>query len=220
MAVTGTKTVRDIVTLALRKASILGIGETASAEDADAAREELELMLKGWQNMGYNLWTKTAGTLTLTTAASYTLSPVRPLAILSARLKRGSTEMPMSEMTRQEYDELPTKTTTGTPTMFYYDRQREAAVFYVWPVLAAANGETVQFTYEREMEDISDIGDVIDIPGEWWDAVVYNLAARMLETVTLANKPQTIFMRAEKLLRDAGAFDREGSIFMGSEKWV
>jgi hypothetical protein len=220
MAVTGTKTVRDIVTLALRKASILGIGETAAAEDADAAREELELMLKGWQNMGYNLWTKTAGSLTLTTAASYTLAPVRPMSILSARLKRGSTEMPMSEMSRQEYDELPTKTATGTPTMFYYDRQREAALFYVWPVLSAANSETVEFTYDRELADISDINDAIDIPGEWWEAVVYNLAARLLETVPLANKPQTIVLRAERLLRDAGAFDREGSIFMGSEKWL
>lgn len=215
MATTGTKTVRDIVTLALRKSSILGFGETPTSDDADAARQELELMLKGWQNKGYNLWTKTSGTLALTTAASYTLSPIRPMRILSARFKRGTTEQSMQELTRQEYDDMPIKTTLGTPTTFYYDRQREAAKLYVWPALSAAAGETIEFTYDREVDDVSTLTAVIDVPGEWWDAVVYNLAARLLESVTLP-KPPSLVERAEVLLHEAGAFDREGSIWFGA----
>ena len=217
MTVTGTKTVLDIVTMALRKSGILGFGEIASADDADTARQELELMLKGWQNKGLNLWTKTAGSLALTTAASYTMSPIRPMAILSARLKKGGVESIMSELTRMEYDEMPIKTSQGQPTTFYYDRQREAAKLYVWPVLAIAAGETVEYTYDREVADVPNLTDDVDVPAEWWDAVVYNLAARMLETVPLQNRPQTVMMRAELLLRDAGAFDREGSVFFGGD---
>jgi hypothetical protein len=217
MAVTGTKTVRDMVTSALQKAGVVGIGENAKARDADVASSELNIMLKGWQNKGYNLWTMTGGSLTLTTAASYTLSPIRPVAILSARYKESPTsnEIQMFSMTREEYDILPNKTTTGTPTQFYYDRQREAALLYVWPVLAAATTQTVLFTYSRETEDISSLNDTVDLPGEWWEAAVYNLAARLLETYNLS-KP-IVPQRAQLLLDDALAFDREGSVTFGSD---
>ncbi len=214
MATTGTKTVLDIVTLGLRKSGIVAFGEVPSSDDAEAARQELELMLKGWQNKGYNLWTKTAGSQALTTAAVYTMSPVRPMRILSARFKKNGIELPMQELTRQEYDDMPQKTTQGTPTTFYYDRQREAARLYVWPVLSAAAGETIEYTYDREVDDVSNLTAVIDVPGEWWDAVVYNLAARLLESVALP-KPPALVERAEVLLHEAGAFDREGSIWFG-----
>lgn len=218
MAVTGTKTVNDIVTYALRKASVTAWGETPATEDATAAMAELDLMLKGWQNKGFNLWTKTGGSLALTTAASYTLSPVRPLRILSARLKRSGTETPMYEMSRQEYDDLPNKASTGLPTQFYYDRQREAAKMYIWPVLTTVAGETIEYTYERELEDIVSLNDVIDVPGEWWDAVVHNLAVRMVETLGF-NKPPTLLMRAAETLREAGAFDREESVYFVGDEW-
>lgn len=219
MVTTGTQTVRSIVTAALRKARVVGFGQTPDADEAEAAMQELNFMLKAWQNRRYNLWTKTAGSLTLTTAAVYTMDPVRPLRILSARLKRGGVEIPMQRMTRDEYDELPVKTTTGTPTQFYYDRQREAARLYIWPVLASASGETIEYTYDRELEDVTDLDDTLDMPGEWWDAVVYGLAVRILETLALP-APQTLLLRAEMLLETALADDREGSIFFGTpERW-
>jgi hypothetical protein len=219
MATTGTQTVRDVVKAALRKARVTGFGEAPDADDAEVAMDELNFMLKGWQNRRYNLWTKTAGSLALTTAAVYTLDPVRPLRILSARFKRNGIEVPMQRMTRDEYDELPNKATTGQPTQFYYDRQREAARFYVWPVLATAAGETIEYTYDRELEDVTSLDDTLDMPGEWWDAVVYGLAVRMLETLNMP-APQTLILRAEYLLETALADDREGSVFFGTpERW-
>ena len=178
MAVTGTQTVRQICTAALRKAGVTEVGESPEAEIMDAAREELDSMLKAWQSQDL-LSMRASQSLTLTTATSYTLNPVRPLRILSARFKRGGIETPMMEMTRDEYDALPIKTTPGIPTTFYYDRQREAALFYVWPVLAATDGETVEITYEREVTDVDDLNAALDLPAEWYDATVTNLAYRM-----------------------------------------
>lgn len=217
MATTGTLTIRETVTQAARKAGILAFGESLATEDAQAMLEELNLMLKSWQNKGYNLWDKTSGSLALTTAASYTLSPARPLRILSARFKRNGTEMPMCRMMREEYDNLPRKDTTGTPTQFYYDRQREAALLYVWPVLATASGETIEYTYEREAEDVTDLNETLDVPGEWFEAVIYNLAARLAETIPM-NQPPLLFQRAQLLLNEALAFDREESIFFAGDR--
>jgi hypothetical protein len=219
MAATGTKTANDIVTAALRKAGITGLGQEPAPEDAAEALSELTLMLKEWQSAGYNLWTKTRGTLTLAAGASQTLDPVRPLRILSARYKASATasELFMQEMTRDEYDRLPVKDSAGTPTTFYYDRQREAAVLYVWPVLAAATGQTIEYTYERELEDMTNIAQEVDVPGEWWSAVVYNLALRMAESVSLDARVQVLTPRAFQLLDDAQGGDREGSVFFAGE---
>lgn len=215
MAVTGTKTYAQLGTEALKYAGLLDVSETASTEDAAQALSLFNMMLKGWQNKGYNLWTKTEGTLTLTTAASYTLSPVRPLRILSARLKTGGRETPMWEMTRQEYFDLPLKTSTGRPTSFYYDRQREAAKLYIWPVLAAADDETVEYTYERELEDAAS-GDVADVPGEWWEAVATNLALRLCASYNVEPSPVLVALAADSLDAALG-FDREESVFFAGD---
>jgi len=213
MAVTGTKTVRAICTSALRKAQVVGMDETPSGSDMAEAVELLNMMLKAWQMSGFNIWTYTSASLALTTAASYTLDPVRPMQIITARLKRGGIELPMQDMTRQEYDNLPQKASTGLPTQFYYDRQREAAKLYVWPVLATAGGETIEYTYEREFEDVTDPDSELDVPSEWWEATLYGLGARIAESYMMMTPLSILATRAQSTLEAALQFDREGSVF-------
>lgn len=202
---TATKTVRQIVTRGLFLAGVSALGEEPDAEAMAVGMESLDAMLKAWQVQPW-MWTRTTGTLNLTTSASYTLAPVRPIRILSARLKRAGIDTPMHAMTRGEYDELPIKTSTGLPTTFYYDRQREAAVFYVWPVLAAANGEQVVYTYIRELADITSPNDTLDVPVEWYECVSYGLAARLADEF---ERPEAIVARltvkADRALTDAAA---------------
>lgn len=213
MAVTGTKTVQDIVTAAFVKSGISGFGDTPPADEAKDGMDELNVMLKGWQAQPGFVWAKERMSLTLSTASEYTLNPVRPLEVLSARLKRSGIETPMTKLTGDEYDLLPNKSSTGLPTQFYYDRQKEAAKLYVWPVLATANGETVEITYTREVEDITSLSQIIDVPAEWWDAVIYNLAARLQETAPMASHSPLVPQRAQALLDQNLAFDQEDSVF-------
>jgi len=203
MAVTGTQTVLDIVTDALLDLEVGAIGQEAEAILSAHAVRTLNRVMKAWQlDDAAPSFLKASQTLTLTTAASYTLAPARPVRILSARLKRSGVETPMIRLTRDEYDTLPVKTTTGVPTQFYYDRQKEAALFYVWPVLSAAAGETVEITYEREFEDVA-IGDNIDLPGEWWDVAVLQLASRLVHAHGSEAAKQSVPMRAEMMLNRA-----------------
>lgn len=217
MAVTATRTVREIVTRAARLAGVAALDEDLDAASMTVGTEALNDMLKAWQGAPW-MWTRTTGTLNLTTAASYTLTPVRPVRILSARLKRSGIETPMERLTRDEYDRLPVKTTQGLPTTFYYDRQREAALFYVWPVLAAANGEQIVYTYEREIEDIASPNDVMDVPADWYEAVAYSLAARMAEDFS---RPEPIIarlaVRAAQARQTAAALEMDETVYFGPE---
>lgn len=210
MATTATSTARDLIGDALRKIGVCAMDEPMTADMAAAGLRALNRMLKSWQNKGYCTWAKSSQSVTLTTASSFTLNPARPLEILSCRFKRSGVEMPMLPFTRDEYDSLPLKTAHGTPTTYHYDRQREDARLYVWPVMSPVNGETLEITYTREMDD-QGLDDPVDVPGEWYDAVVYGLAARLADdySVTAGN----VVARAEAELRDAFAFDREGSVW-------
>lgn len=219
MAVTGTYTARQIVRAALRKIGVIAKDTEATAAEMEDALFDLNVMLKSWQNEGYNLFNYASQQVTLTTAASYDLDPVRPLRILSCRFKRNGIELPMQQLTRNEYDTLPKKDTTGTPTTFYYDKQREAAKLYVWPVLASASSETLQITYEQEYEDMTDLDSVVPIPGEWWEACVYSLAGRVADGLQISGPDvDRVIARGELLIRNALAADREGSVYFG-EAW-
>ena len=210
MAVTQTYTCQDLCTDALRKARVVAIDEAPTADVMQAARKQLNRMLKSWQNDGPNIFNYAKQSVTATTSAGHTMDPVRPLEILNVSLNDGSSETPMQELTRMEYEELPVKTSTGTPTCFHYDRQREAATLYVWPVFASVTSETFEVTYVREYEDV-ELATAMDVPGEMYDCVVYSLADRLSDDFNKENARVTA--RAAKLYDEAMAFDREGSVW-------
>lgn len=215
MAVTATATVRDLVTDALLEIQAATLGQDIDAAEAELGRRTLARMLKAWQMRGHPLYLRATLSLALTTAASYSLSVERPPRVLSARLKRDGIETPMEELTAAEYDELPLKTVTGLPTTYFYDRQREDALFHVWPVLVSASGETVEITYEREIDDHASLNDTVDAPAEWHEAIVYGLADRLAPKF---NRQSTGM--GEMKMREAIGADSEGSVFFEpAEEW-
>lgn len=199
---------------ALRKIGVLQIGATATAEDAAAGLLELNLMLKEWAYKGPFLFTKREGSQLLTAnTASYLLSTALPVRIIEARYRDTSSpanDLPMQELTRDEYFELPVKTATGTPTTFYFDPQVTGPVLYIWPLLASATTESIRYTYQRRIEDLDSLNDNLDIPQEALGTVGYALAARLVDDYGIAdNVAQRIVARSEAMLQDARDFERE-----------
>ena len=217
MATTATATVRDIITDALLDIEAVTMGQAVSARQSEHAVRALNRLMKSWQLRDDTpSFLKASTTLTLTTAASYSLTPERPIRILSARFKNAGIELPMTRLSRGEWDDLPQKATTGTPTQYYYDRQKEDALFYVWPQLAVAVSETVEITYEREFEDV-DINAAIDLPGEWYDVAVKQLAARLVGPYGSEGAKQRLPGEAEYALNMAlgAGMDGESVFFCG-----
>ena len=210
MASTETYTCREICTDALRKIGVVAVDEQAAADEIESAARALNRLLKGWQNRGYNLWAVSSETVTATTSAEHSFTAGRPLSVQSIRVKRDGVETPMTELNREGYDLLPTKDTTGIPTQFYFNRQRDASTFTVWPVFASVTTETFEVTYVRELDDVV-LTDQVDVPSEWYDATVYGLASRLVDDYAVNNPGVTA--RAEEELRLAMSYDREGSTY-------
>lgn len=209
----------DIIQEALELIGVVAGGETAAAADVSTADRSLNMMVKGWQAKGINLWRQTEGSFSVTAAtASFTMGTggtvaFRPLRITSARLSVDSIETPLQEMSRDEYFSIPLKTSSGRPTGYYYDPQLSAGKIYLWPTVATGVTATLKFTYQRSLEDFDAAGDEPDFPQEWLECLAYNLAVRLAPKFG-ATISQEVAGIALESLDDLMGWDREpASVF-------
>ena len=159
---------RAVIKHSLHRLNIIPPEDEPAAPDAATCMRELNLMLKGWQTTLPNLWRRSAGTVTLVSdTTSYTLTP-RPFRVVSARYRNSAgRDLPLTEWTAEEYEDMPIKASTGIPTAFYVDYQRDAVTMYVWQPMASVSGDTIRYTYQRRFEDIDALENDIDIPQEY-----------------------------------------------------
>lgn len=205
---------RQIVDYAYKKTNIIGAGQNVDGDMMMDAIRELNLMLKGWQLSGPNVWRRSTASLPLVAdTASYALTSTKPFKIISARFRQNGRDIPMEELTAEEYDEMPLKTSRGIPTTYYFDRQRDAGVLYVWPVLASVGTETIEYTFQRRFEDIDDPANDLDIPQEYLHLIGYNLASALLDDNGVSDAVgQRIETRAAIMLQQAMDSDREAIV--------
>lgn len=221
-------TALEVVEKAFARLGKFGEGMSLSAQMWEDGRASLNLILKGPVGAMEHLWTKTEGTLAFVAdQEGYTLTSPRPQRILSVRRRytsgSASYDIPLTEMSRQEYYDLPTKTTaSSTPVSWYFDPQRSAGVLYLWPPpdSTVAADQEIRLTYLRRIEDISATGDDIDMPQEWLDAIVW-LLADDLETQYPVNDPRLAVKIERKAAEAKGmmkAWDTESaSIYLQPE---
>jgi len=221
MTITWTKTAGELVDSALKRVQMLGQGQTATAHQWSIAKDHLNGLLKLLQTQGPNEWRRMLQTVALVAGtASYTLSP-RPDRVKQVYHRNSAgQDFLLNAWNYDDYERLPNKTSTGRPTVFTLDRQRTATTIYLWPVpdTTAAAG-SLRVSYERVMEDVSDPGDVVDVPQEWLDTIIDLIGARTGKSFQLATiAVMEAGERGSASLSEVLGYDREPSIrfVMGS----
>lgn len=110
---------------------------------------------------------------------SFTNRTDRPLEISSARYRYvDGTERPLNKKGRDDFMKVPLKTTTGKANQYYYAPKVNDAWMYLWPT-ADDVGDCIRFSYSRRIQDFDASTDTPDLPQEWLEAIVYNLAVRL-----------------------------------------
>lgn len=201
---------------------ICGIGSEGEAISADMqirGQRSLNLILKTWGTRSH-LWVNTERSLTLTAStASYALSP-KPMRVPSVRrrLTSGLIDTPLTEMSRKDYFETPSKSAMGPPIQFYYDPQVSTGMLYLWPTpdAGSANAFTIELTYLRRIEDIDSLSNDADLPQEWLQALSYALASELALKYGVAPDVRAeIGARAAALSALLESFDTEpASLFL------
>lgn len=172
--------------------------------------------------------TPSGSTVTLTTGLddtassgaavfAYTTKISRPLQVVDARRHdfTSNIDTPCTPpMSRQEYNSLPNKSSTGEPTNFYYDPGLSVGTLYIWPILTSVTSYFLA-TCRFAIEDFDTAGDNPDLPQEWISALEWNLAVDAApEYEVPLDKLTWIESRAEKYLDAAMGFNREAESVM------
>jgi hypothetical protein len=156
---------------------------------------------------------------------TYTTKIVRPLKIVDARrfniasqLETTISETQGSLMARLDYQALPNKAQTGTINRAFYDPQRDTGYLYLWQPPSIVT-DLVKFTWHRPIMDFDNASDNPDLPQEWFDALVYNLAISLCDEFDVPlEKQQSVALKAASYLEDVQGDDREGeSLYMQAD---
>jgi hypothetical protein len=180
MATSGTTafslTARDVVTDALDENGIIPLGDAPTADEMDKCIRRLNFMLKSWQMQGI-LWKQEtisdAGTAdTATIALDAFVRGVNGVRYVES----ATNERSLTRWERDDYQILPNKAASGTPTIYYVQRAEDGLVLYVWPVPTA--NFTLKLDIDRKMDTVTDANETLDVPEELMETVMANLALR------------------------------------------
>lgn len=214
-----TYTARDIVEMALDELGVTDSTTDLDANDAAKVLRRMSMMLKSWQADGNHLWLREDVSMTWPAGESLGDLDPRIMQLLSLRWISEGTETPMRQYSREQWDRLPNKTTEGTPYIYRFTRQNDSSQVALYPVPTeelSLVGEAV-----RIIEDVTALGQTLDVPQEWHETVALNLADRCANMFGKAGSPKAadIKQRAADLLNRLTGLDREGSIRFRSRRY-
>lgn len=205
-------TARDFVKQALLENGILAFGDDPEADEMTACIFRLNAMLKTWSVRGLG-WKQEVYTATGTADTATITLPVYVREVNGARYVDSATnERAMSRFERDDYAILPNKAAKGTPTIYSVDQNAGAMVLSVWPVPTAAF--SLKLDIDRALDTVTDPTQTIDIPEEWTECVMTNLAVRCCN-VFGAEPTSELVQRAQLAERELFDAYRPASYFMG-----
>lgn len=150
------------------------LGQTLrTGYDAKTARRSLNLMFTEWASRGVNLWTVEEGSITLTEGQGSETLDAKTADILDAVIRRSGTDYVLTRFGRSEWANIPTKTTQGRPSQFWYDRQKTPVV-NLWPVPDNSTDQLV-YWYIRRIEDAGSLQNTADVPWRFLNCMVSGL---------------------------------------------
>lgn len=181
----------QIINQALKAAGILGVGQTALAEDTNDAFTQMNMMLSQWQRKRWLIWHLVTSSFTCTGATSYTIGPAgnfnvaeRPDRLESAFVRQMvNTPNPVDyDLTilpsREDYNLIALKTMQSFPQYIFYDTGYPTGNLYPWPVPSGSIYQ-LHITYKALLSQFTSLTQDIDLPPEYNAALFWNLTQRL-----------------------------------------
>lgn len=189
-------TVNDITDGAYKKVGIL----SPSSDQDDDALDALNNMLAAWgvEFLNYYLVDET---LTVVTTATYTigsggdLDTTRPISLENAYLRNSNdVDFPLRVVSYIERSHIAQKDTETRPrrVCFLPEYPLAKLVFDSEPT----DTYTAYLTFRKGFAEYTAITDTVTLPGEFREAIIYNLAVKLAEDNSV-DCPRTVYSTAQ-----------------------
>jgi len=236
MSSTYTVTRDQIITLALRKLGVIEIGATPDAETIANASMSFNLLIKQMSTDGLKLWKISELIIPLvnnqtsyilggsTSVLMYdSLNPTvaitdRPLKVIQGFYRNLQNtppiDVPVMVISKQEYNILGSKQSTGVANTIFYDPRKLNGVLYVYltPNLYTQTNLQMHLIAQMPLDDLTTALGVPDFPNEWMNCLVWNLADQLsMEYGVPMNARQEIALRAAAYKAQLVDWDVEAS---------
>src|SRR5574337_504819 len=202
---TVTVTALTFITDALEDLRVVLDGASPTAGDITKGMRKLNFALKKWAIKGWYLWVRDwIQVPMMTNQFKYTIGPggdvdtYRPLRVFPGSFIRQTcgvqspNAVPVTILSRIEYDYMSQKGALGVPNSIYYDPQMAPSalqaydpalgkgVLYTWTAPDDMT-RTIFLDVQRPIQDVTDSAQTFDLPLEWYEALTKNLAADMAD---------------------------------------
>ena len=180
-----------LITAALKDSGVLGVGQSASADDANDAFDKINRMLAQWTLRRWLVYHLTTIEVTSTGAASYTIGPTgdfvcpRVDRIEGAFVRQVSAAAPNQPDTllriieaRESYNAIPVKGLVGMPSHVFLDSGYPTGTLYFYPV-PTTTVYAMHVSVKAVLTSLTSLSQTISMPPEYEEAIVYNLVLRL-----------------------------------------
>lgn len=176
-------TALDLIKSAMKKAGILTKTEPPSADEAKDGLSSLNAMLDSWANESLNVPYRTLESFTLLSgAANYTIgtggdfNTSRPVSIVSAYIRDGDTDYPLTIISDEAYMSFSDKSTEGIPECINFNNAFPLATIRLYPVPQASY--QIHLLTEKTIGNYS-LSSTVSLPPGWERAIVHQLAVEI-----------------------------------------
>ena len=174
-------TSRTLIKAALRKIGIV-TDDAGIEQDAFA---DLKRMLEVWSTKqilvhasAEDNFALVAGTASYTMGTAGTASTTRAKKIHNAFIRDSDNyDHPVEIISENQYNAITDKTTRSRPYWLFYDPKYALGYIYLYPTPDTA--DTAYIESLQLIQSIANVTTVISLPGEYEEAIIYNLAIRL-----------------------------------------
>lgn len=214
----------QLINGALRIVGAIAQGETPTAQMVTDASEALNMIVKAWQADGMPLWVTKEYQLTpIAGQNTYTVTP-KMLRVIQAwnRDSTSNVDIPMRVVTRDEYNRLGNKTSTGKPIQVYHNPNLADSTvkLYPNPDSNSATSNKIFLVYQKPFDDFDTSTDNPEFPSEYFDALKFALASRLSFEYGMEPNDRTQLMQQSTILKleALSMGTEEGSMFFTADK--
>lgn len=201
---------------ALRLAGVIAQGETPTASQVSDAAVSLNMLVKAWMADGMPLWAISTVAIPFVAGQNtYTINSPKLLKPIQAwnRQTASNVDIPVRMISRQEYNILGNKSTTGNPIQIFFNPNRDSTEIKVFPTpdATAQAQNTLYIVAQRPYQDFDTATDTPDFPQEWYEAVKYGLAVRLAGEYN-------IDIETRRMLQQEAAVFKQEALSFGTEE--
>ena len=186
--------VGDLISLALKDAGVLGVGQVPLAEDSNDSLARLNMMVSQWNRRRWLVFNLVDSYLQCTGAQSYTVGPggdfniARPASVNAAfmRMQPGPNGQPGPSSVdynlemidaREDWNKIQVKGISSFSYYCFYDSGYPLGRVYFWPVPQSIY--EIHITTMAPISQFTALNQAINLPPEYYEALLYNLMQRL-----------------------------------------